>query len=289
MQTKMSGRRVVVLRLPTRRLASAFVGFGALTASARLYDDALDWSALQSLPSGTKVHWRKVVDGRAKGFTGTVDTQREIGGSAFLAIRIDGSRRGMRGNDAVFLLPKVTALSYGVTLGTVSAKLDQQLTQAAKLFEGLVGGRALPWLRSFATDSTAVTERSTFVNDLSGLSMLVDGKQLVSMTEALAITDAVRNQHGKFLLVPARSELVDAPHGVTILDGPLAITRLGDSSARSIVAILEHSEYDEGVAHTLNPFFGRSAGDGLHIPDGGVSKAPPGTAAFAFALPEKEF
>lgn len=285
-QAVLDGRRVAVVVLPTRRLAAAFVGLGAMLAASRLHDDTLDWEALQTLPAGTSVHWRDTRGGRAVSFAGTVDGIREVGGSQFLAIAVQSPARS-RGT--TYMLPRATALSYGVTQGAVTNRSEGALARAAELLKAVVDGSSAAWARSPMADSTVVTERASFLDDLEGIVLKARNVPATELRDALAIADAAGRQHGKLRLVPARDQgSDDVPRGVTILDGARAASRLGQASAGSVVVLLDHADYDEEVVNGLNRFLAHSVDEGIHSGTGAnaVVAPPPSIDVVVFALPE---
>lgn len=282
-QAAMEGRRVVVVRLPSRKLAAAFVSLGALLAASRIHDDSLDWDSLQALPSGTTVYWREVKGDKSTSYTGTVDSVREMGATKFLAISILTPKRHL---GTMFLLPKLTALAYGVTLGLVTNRTDGQLTMAAELFKSLVDGAPHSWIRSHGADSTVVTETTSFLEDLSDLALVAGKSGAVGFEEALAISCGNNQQHGKLQLISSRSRVLqDEPAGVTVLDGANSAIFLGSARSRSIVLLLDYSEYDEETENLLSPFIGCSVDAGIHVPPKGVSSPPSGVNVFVFGLP----
>lgn len=283
-QAAMDGRRVVVVRLPSRRLSAAFVCLGMLLVASRLHDDALDWEALQALPNGTTVHWRDPRGGKSKRYTGTVDSVREIGGDKYLAISIAPTKIRP---PTTFLLPRSTALTYGVTLGVITQQINEQLTAAARLYKSVVDGASQSWIRSPAADSTVVTERTSFLEDLSELALVGGQSGVVNFDEALAIAGVTNQQHGKLQLVPSRERLMkEAPDGVTVLDGAAASMCLGSSRSRSVVLLLDYSEYDDELVNVISPFLGCSIDAGIHVPATGVLRPPDGVEVFVFGLPD---
>lgn len=282
-QTAMDGRRVAVVRLPTRRLAAAFVSFGALLAASRVHDDSLGWEALQALPKGTTVHWRENKGGKSTNYTGTVDVVRDMAGSKCLVISVELPRRHA---GTTFLLPRATALTYGVTLGVVTTRTDKQLTSAASLLSSVTDNSSHSWIRSAAADSTLVTERTSFFTDLADLALVAGQTDAVPFAEALAVASASSRQHGKLQVVASRADFFrDIPEGLTVLDGPAAAMRLGSAQARSIVLLLDYSEYDEEFVHVVTPFVGSSIDAGIHVPPDGVLVPPDGVEIFVFGLP----
>jgi len=288
-QTSQSGRRAVIVRLPTRPLASAFVGLGALCAAARMHDESLDWEALRTLPVGTPLHWRSPNGVKPKRFSGRVTSLVSGDGGDFLVIDEVVSQGRPTGSKTY--LPRKTALSYGVTLGAVSARADARLTSAATLMQALNSDSSAAWSRSPRADSTVVTELSSFLSNLEGIELRARQRPAVSMLDALSIADIQGREHGKLMVASTRTEIVnDAPDGVTILDGATAVSKLGYVNARSIVILVSHSEYDEEVLHEIRPFLSHATDSGVHrwTPDSRVGDVPPGIEVFAFGMDTKD-
>lgn len=284
-QTSKSGKRVVIVRLPTRPLASAFVSLGSLFAAARMHDESLDWEALRGLAIGTHVHWRSPNGVKSKRFAGRVASLVSGDGGEFLILEEVDSRGKPKGNKTY--LPRKTALSYGVTLGAVSARADASLTSAAALMQALNTDSSVAWSRSPMADSTVVTERSSFVLNLEGIELRARQSHAASMLAALSIADGQGREHGKLKVVSTRTEVVDdAPDGVTVLDGALAASKLGYLKARSLILLLSHSEYDEAVLHEIRPFLSHATDTGIHgwLPGARVGDVPPGIEVFAFGM-----
>lgn len=279
------GKRVVVVRLPARNLAAAFVGLGALCAAARSHDESLDWETLRNLPEGTSVHWRKPTGAKSRRHSGRVGALVTMHGADFLAIDEMDSRG--RATGSKFYLPRNTALSHGVTLGATSARDDEKLISGARLMRSLNSDTSLAWSRSPMADSTVVTERASFLQDLEEIKIQAGSEPALWMLDALCIADAQGRTHGKLLVVPTRVEKIhDAPNGVTILDGAAAVSKLGNLRARSVVILVAQSEYDEEVSHEILPFLSYSVDDGVHAwqPDAKVGDVPLGIEAFAFGV-----
>lgn len=279
------GKRVVVVRLPVRNLAAAFVGLGALCTAARSHDESLDWETLRSLPEGTPVYWRTQAGAKSKRHSGRVSTLVTMQGADFLAIDEIDSRGKSTGSK--FYLPRRTALAHGVTLGALSARADETLISGARFMKSLNSDTSLAWSRSPMTDSTVVTERASFLQDLEEIKFQAGSEPALRGLDALCLADAQSRAHGKLLLIPARTEKIqDAPNGVTILDGAATVSKLGQLRARSVVILVAHSEYDEEVSHEILPFLSYSVEEGIYAwqPDAKVGNLPLGIDAFAFGI-----
>jgi len=169
----------------------------------------------------------------------------------------------------------------------VSARADEKMTSAARFMQALNSDSSLAWSRSPMADSTVVTERTSFLQDIEEIEVQAGSEPALLMLDALSIADIQGRAHGKLLVIPTRTEKInDAPDGVTILDGAAAVSKLGHLRSRSIVILVAHSEYDEEVSHEILPFLSYSVDDGVHAwqPNATVGEVPLGIEAFAFGV-----
>lgn len=282
-QAELAGRRVAIVRMPSRRLGAAFTAAGAIFTSARLHDDSLDWDGLRSLPPGTKIYWRELASGRSVRWSGDVVGLRQIDSSDFMEVVAETQKRSQQ---STRLFAKSAALSYGITLGSVSAQADERLASAERAIRALVTDAAHGWMRSPAIECTIITERSSFLSDLDGLAIRAGAGVEVSCTDLLAIADSGGRSHGKTRLAPARRDgVLDESGSITILDGASAAVRIGDTMARSVVVLLDQSEYDEEVEQLIQTFLGFAVDAHIHVPANGVKAPPASVEAFMFGLP----
>lgn len=280
-QAALEGRRIAVVRMPSRRLGAAFTAVGAVFASARLHDDSLDWDGLRGLPSGTKIFWRERVSGRSTRRSGTVAGLRQIEGCDFMEVVVDAQK-------STRLFAKSAALSYGITLGSVSAQTDERLAAAERVIRAALTDAAQGWIRSPAIECTIVTERTSFLSDLDGLAICAGLGVEASCSDLLAIADSGGRSHGKTRVAPARSDgVLDESGSITILDGASAAVRMGDVIASSVVVLLDQSEYDEEVEQLIQTFLGFSVDAYIHAPANGVKTSPVSIEAFIFGLPSQ--
>ena len=284
-QSALDGRRVAIVRMPSRRLGAAFTAAGAVFASARLHDDSLDWDGLRSLPLGTKIYWRELASGRSVRWSGAVVGLRQIDSSDFMEIEVETQKRSQK---STRLFAKSAALSYGITLGSVSTQADERLASAERAIKAVVTDAAQGWMRSPAIECTIITERSSFLSDLDGLVFRAGVGVEVSCSDLLAIADSGGRSHGKTRLAPARSDgVLDESGAITILDGAAAAVRIGNTMAKSVVVLLEQSEYDEEIEQLIQTFSGFAVDAHIHAPANGVKAPPASVEAFMFGLPSE--
>lgn len=283
-QAPLQGRRVAVVRMPSRRLGAAFAAIGSALASARLHNDSLDWEGLRKVAPGTKVFWREAVSGKSARRSGTVAGLRRIEGDDFMEVVVEAQNKN--GRQGTRLFAKSAALSYGITLGSVSAVADERLACAERVIRAAVKEAAQGWIRSPGIECSVITERSSFLSDLEGLAIRVGGKVEASCADVLAIADSGGRSHGKTRVAPARTDgVLDESALVTILDGTAAALRLSDTVARSVVILLDQAEYDEEIEQLFQTFLGYAVDAHVHPPASGVKAPPESVESFVFGLP----
>lgn len=282
-QSSVEGRRVIVVRLPNRRLAAAFTALGSTFASARLYDDSLDWEGLKGLAPGKKVFWREYAAGKPLRRSGTVVGVRQINGDDFLEVLVQGQKKS---NQSSRFFAKAAALSYGITLGSVSIISDQRLSDAERVLDALITNAPKGWFRSPSIECTVITEMTSFLADLENLTLHAGRSIQANFTSILAITDSSGKTHGKTRVAHARNEgILDEVGFVTILDGAAAARRINETFSKSIVVLLDQAEYDEELEQLFQTYLDYAVDVGIHPPDKGVVPPPMSIQTFIFGLP----
>jgi len=282
-QSSLEGRRVVVVRLPNRRLAAAFTALGSTFSSARLYDDSLDWEGLKSLAPGKKVFWREYASGKPVRRSGMFVGVRQINGDDFLEVLEQGQKRS---NQSSRFFAKTAALSYGITLGSVSIMSDLRLSDAERVLDALLTDAPKGWFRSPSIECTVITEMTSFLADLENLTLHAARLAQAHLSSILAITDTSGKAHGKTRVAPARNEgTLDEVGFVTILDGAAAARRINETFSKSIVVLLDQAEYDEELEQLFQTFLDYADDSVIHPPENGVEHPPMSLQAFIFGLP----
>jgi hypothetical protein len=283
-QAPLHGRRIAVVRMPSRRLGAAITAIGSSLVAARLHDDSLDWEALRALSAGTKVFWRETASGRSVRRSGTVAGVRSIEAGDFMEVVVEAQSR--RAQQISRLFAKSAALTYGITLGAVSAVADERLSCADRFFNATLTDGARGWIRSPGIDCSIITERSSFLSDLEGLAIRIGKNAEGSCGDILAVADSGGRSHGKVRVAPARTDgVLDESGLITILDGASSALRLRDTVTPSVVVLLDHSEYDEEIEQLFHMFTGYAVDDSVHPPASGAVAPPQGLQAFVFGLP----
>lgn len=288
-QAKSDGRRIAVVRLPSRRSAAAFTVFGVLLASARLHDDSLDWEALKELPVGTPVFWREksiAEIGKSRTKSGKVLGLQTIGDSQLMVVSVD--TRGGNGQ-ITHSFSKSSALGYGITLGSITAKADAQLSGLGRIVSSLTSGFKDSWLRKPHSECLLLTEREHFMSDLEGLSINVRNGAAELFGAVLAPTETTGHMYGKTKLISPRTSVVpDGGFDVVVLDGAKALQRIADTSAKSVVAVVDRAEYDEESEQIVARLLGYRCDEFVQIPCNGVRRPPDQIEVVVFGLPNAQ-
>lgn len=284
-QAMSDGRRIAVVRLPSRRTAAAFTVFGVLLASARLHDDSLDWEMLKALPLGTPVFWREKTtseNGKSRTKSGKILELQTIGGSQFVVVSVD--TRGARGQ-ITHSFSKNSALGYGITLGSITAKADAQLSGLGKIAGLLTSGFKNSWLRKPRPECLLIAEREHFMNDLEGLLINVGMGTAEPFGAVLAPMDSSGHMYGKTKLMSPRSPVLpDSGFDVIVLDGAKALLRLAETTAKSVIAVVDRSEYDEECEQLVARLMGYRSDEFVKAPGGGVRQPPNQLDVVVFGL-----
>ena len=278
-QTSYEGRRIAIVRLPCRRTAAAFASLGVLCQSAQAHDDKLDWEALKGLSAGTKVYWR---DSRLTGHSGHVVGVSFIAGQELVVVTVDGGRRGQPVTQS---FAQATALRYGITLGVVTNRVNEQLGGVDRLMKNVIHDFNPSWLHSPRVECSIVSEKSSFLGDLDQLRVGSGGVTSELLSDILSISESVGRTHGRTKLVSTHQPgIFDGPVQVTILDGIAATLRLAESTANCVIALVDRTEYDEDVTQIVATFMGSASDKYLHIPANGLRVPPPSIDIVVFGL-----
>lgn len=286
LQAQTEGRRVAVIRVPCRSTAAAFAVFGVLLAAARIHDESLDWESLKALPIGTQVYWRERSpsgNGKARAKSGKVIGLSTYGDHQLMVVSVDSrSKQGQ----STHSFSKVSALSYGITLGSISAKTDAKLSGLNRVLNAMSVDFKTSWLVAPNSECLLLSEKDSFLLDLAGLSIDVSDGIPVKFETALAVTDGSGHSYGKTKLASPRiAAIPDQCFDVIVLDGSQASRRLPETAAKSVIAILDRSEYDDEIEQVIGRLIGYRRDEFIQVPEDGVLQPPEQMDVVLFGLP----
>jgi hypothetical protein len=286
LQAQTEGRRVAIIRVPCRSTAAAFTVFGVLIAAARIHDDSLDWESLKSLPIGTSVYWRErssADSGKSRAKSGKVIGLSTHGDHQLMVVSVDSrSKQGQTTRS----FSKVSALSYGITLGAISAKTDAKLSALNRALQAMAVDFKPSWLLAPKFECLLLSEKDNFLSDLVGLSIDASDGIPVKFEAVLALSDSSGHSYGKTKLASPRiAAIPDQEVDVIVLDGAHASQRLPDTTAKSVIAILDRTEYDDEIEQVIGRLTGYRRDEFIQVPGGGVLQPPDQMDVVLFGLP----
>jgi hypothetical protein len=191
-----------------------------------------------------------------------------------------------KNGQATHSFSKVSALSYGITLGTITAKTDAKLTGLSSVLNALAVDFKPSWLHTPNSECLLLSDKDSFLSDLDGLSINICTGIPVPFETALAVVDSGGHNYGKTKLASPRiAALQDQWFDVIVLDGAHAAQRLQDTTAKSVIAILDRTEYDEEIEQVIGRLTGYRCDEFVQVPGNGVLQPPGQIDAVVFGLP----
>lgn len=234
--------------LPSRRTACLFAALGAQLAGAQLSTGHLDWKTLAQLPEGTEIYMQTT---RLKNKSGGAQTRGVIGG----AQKIDGQEFiTLKQGSCTTVISVSHVADYIFTLKPTGLRAKIALNGHNKLYSGLVPEFDRRWLLESTSEGLIIGDlshlkeaaKAMFVGiqnsgnryplgDFLGLKNCEDGVSKIN-----AVSDRYDEEVG---LSPVC--FFNGGHALGSLDHFTSVT-----GAKSFVAVLERSEYDEQVDQT---------------------------------------
>ena len=281
-QAQNDGRRVVVMRLPCRKTAAAFAILGVLVAAAQLHDESLNWDTLASLPIGTQIYWREPT-GNSRPKSGRILGLSILDGTQLMVVSVDNrSRQGQTTHS----FARTSALKNKITLGAISAKTNAQLVGLSRVLSILGVEDKSSWLTAPRFECLLLSEKATFLSDLVGLSINTLDDAIVTLEDALAISENSGKKYSKTKLASPRQDAIsDQIIDVIVLDGASAVKQLQNANAKSVIAILSNAEYDNDVEHEIGLLAGYRRDEFVVPPTNGVLEPPAQIDVVVFGLP----
>lgn len=281
-QAAMEGQRLAVVRVPSRKLTSAFVALGSIFSSVKLSKNLISWDSLINLKSNTEVFWQETKDGKVKSFAGRFVKATELEGNDVLEVFVDA--KGRTKSETRFFSRSI-AMSYGVSPSQSIVAMGKQLDELRKFVKEISNDAWQGSISSDDAETTIITDTKSFLSDAWEVPIYFDGGGRISLLDALHINVKERNL-GKTRLVSSRTGMgVHPGTKLTIFDGSNALLRKTDSMANSNLIILEYSECDEEVIQRLRGIYDYSQDRAVYLPPEGVLPLPPRFECHVFGLP----
>ena len=286
-QARLPGKRLAVVRTPSRQLCPAFISLGAILAGAQLHDESAAWDALRTLPHGVPVsvslEGGRTTTGR---FVGVTEVMPGVEMLQIALDRVAGVRNGTVANSSISL-PRSQALQR-VRVGASSSSVDAKRAGAVAVMRKLVEGDEIVWDLSSAPDCMVVSEKRAFLDEFENIDVGAGGDEHMPFRDLLLLSERA-DVPGMVGLVSDRvGHLEDPADGVTILAGSSAGALLSCCRARSVVFLLDQSEYDEDVDNRLAPLAASQTPASVRIPEYVLKDIAGGIELSVVGLPDDQ-
>lgn len=242
---QLEGARVLAVAvLPTRELATAFVGLGCLLAGAQLFRGGFSWGDFRTLPPGSEVFWKTPTDNTR--YEGVV---LEGANSNLVPVKIRKGRR--RDIDAIwsFSASKFAECLFSEeNLPTV--RRTAAMENAMWLHENLGLETSPRWIWTSGHEAHILTNQTRFWESLANLQIGVQNSAPVPFVDVLSAARGNDRTLAKLRItsvghVPER----DVP--LTILDGDLACGRIRQLDSGNVLMLLDRAEYTADIHNEL--------------------------------------
>lgn len=243
---RLSGKRLIVfVVLPTRELAAAFASLGCLIAGASSFEDALSWSTFRKLPSGQGVFW--ISKNGTKHYGGNIVGFKEYGGSEFIVVDVTkASKRSEKGTRSE--ISRNYFDDYRFTEEKpATAPRSASFDAAAQSLSYLVENLNPKWIWADGAEGLLVTNVATFESTIAELSLSIEGKNPIAMSDLLCLERNKIQSHAK-LRIDHPKGVISGNFPIVILDGAKAfMVHEHLIAAPNMLVILDRSEYQEGI------------------------------------------
>lgn len=240
------GKRLIVFAvLPTRELAAAFAGFGCLVSGAAEFEDALSWPIFKKLPSGQSVFW--VHRNTSSRYCGEIVGFKKSDDAEFIIVKVTKAPRkaeiGMileisrpYFDDYRFTEEKPLSVSKATLFETTRFSL-----------ESLLSNLNPKWIWADGAEGLIVSNVEKFESSIEDLSLSIDGKSPILMSNMLCLGRNKDHGHAKLRIDHPRGTL-NGDFPLAILDGSNAFMMHEHlSTVPNILVILDRSEYQANV------------------------------------------
>ena len=243
-----AGKRLIVfVVLPTRALAAPFAGLGCLIAGSSVFENSISWPKFKKMQPGESVFWLNKNTG--VNFSGKIAGFREHDGNEFIIVKVTNASKNRKSHvgsiieinqryfdDYRFKEEKPPTLPKAVSLDAVMHSL-----------KAIVQNIDPKWIWADGSEGLLITNLAIFESSIEGLSLSIDCKSAISISDMLCFGRNDHQNHAKIRIDHPRGEL-EGNFPLVILDGVNAFMmheHLG--SIPNMLIILDRSEYQDGI------------------------------------------
>ena len=239
-QYKKESRRITLLVLPTREIATAFISLGALISSIRSYKDGLSWNKFSTLDSGVEIYWKRIESGDL--FIGKVVGVELIASEPAIKLEITKSRK-TKDVGSIILIPEGQFNKFQFSLEKpASAQREVAINASIAFIEHLLGNVSPAWANSDGQDLLLVTKMNQFKSSIDCLLAGVGDQcqHLIEFESLLGFEKLGDGRHSKMKISHPKGDLESSAE-LVILDGPSAFSLKDHIPLKSDLLIVFYS------------------------------------------------
>jgi len=245
-------RRITIVVLPSREVATAFIALGALISSISSYKDGLSWTKFSTLDSGLEIYWKKVETGEL--FIGRVMGIEPIGSEPAIKLEITKSRKS-RDVGTKILIPEGQFNKFQFSLEKpASVQKEVDINASIAFIDQLIGDISPSWAKSDGQDLLLVTKIKQFQSSIDCLLAAVgdEALQSIKFQSLLGFERLGDGKHSKLKISHSKGNL-ESTAELVILDGPSAFSIKEHISVRSDLLIaFDTLEFNENELAFVN-------------------------------------
>ena len=246
-----NSRNVFVLLLPTRDLAAPLTSLGVILGSLKTTAEFLTWEQFLELPQGTELFIKRTYKRVNRSLKGTVEEKGEIPQGIYRRVAITNGPKALRGSDDLVIQDSFSRLS--VSLTEHPKQKDQGAIIKAGTFLRSVSKFYRPnWLVSDQLEALVVTTKAEWRRVTRAVQLGVMGHHTATDLADILLASEEAERRASRISVCAPGNRLDATCApVAILDGPRALWRWRNCTARNLIILLARNEFDEEVSGSV--------------------------------------
>ena len=222
-QCRRDARRITLLVLPSREIATAFISLGVLISSIGSYKDVLSWTKFSTLDSGVEIYWKRVESGEL--FIGKVVGVELIASEPAIKLEITKSRK-TKDVRSIILIPEGQFNKFQFSLEKpASAQREVVINASIAFMEHLLGNVSPAWAKSDGQDLLLVTKMNQFKSSIDCLLAGVGDQceRPIEFESLLGFEKLGDGRHSKMKISHPKGDLGSNAE-LVILDGPSAFS-----------------------------------------------------------------
>lgn len=276
---QIEGARVLAVAvLPTRELATAFVGLGSLLAGSQLFRGGFSWGDFRDLPPGSEVFWKTPADNTR--YEGVV---LEGENSNLVPVKIRKGKR--RDIDAIWSFSASKFAECLFSEENLPTERRSAAMENAMRLHGDLGLDTNPrWIWTAGHEAHIVTNQTRFWESLSNLQIGVQNSAPVPFIDVLSAARGNDRTLAK-LRITSVGHVSERDEPLTILDGDFACGRIRQFDSGNVLMLLDRAEYTADIHNELLDAYNMTQELSSEASQDLPTRFPPGVELSVFVLP----